>query len=249
MIKTVHTDFPVVVMDNIDFITPEEKILISQIAEEKRKNFDYDSLTTPASATALAVDEALFSDLFDRIVQAICSITPIHVNHNIVDLYPKYVFVSLSYTSTEHGVSIWHDATGERMYHNHKHTPQFNGEYANLTAIYYMEMPQNTKGGHLDLKQEYMLTPDGKKIDRSRDWRYHKRSFFPDTFYQDKHTIIQEVVSYLPEQDDILLMPQDLDHRVAPTQEKRLAIVFQMPIKEDAHTVIEILKNKSKEKE
>lgn len=244
MIKIIHEDFPVVAIENSNLITSEEKKLVTEIAEEKRKDFDYDSLKTPASTCSLSSDDQLFSDIFDRVVTKIKSIVPITINEDIINRFPKYAFVNLSYSSTEHGVSIWHDATGVRMYHNHKHVPG----YVNLTAIYYMEMPENKEGGHLDLKQEYILTPDGDRIERSKDWRYNKNSFFPDTLYHDKHTIIQEVVSYLPVEDDILIMPQDLDHRVAPTVERRLAVVVQMPIKEDPDFIIETLKNKSKKK-
>lgn len=245
MLKIIHEDFPVAVIEKSNLITSQEKNLVTEIAEEKRKHFDYDSLKTPASTCSLSSDDKLFSDIFDRVVAKINSIVPITVNEDITSRFPKYAFVNISYSSTEHGVSIWHDATGVRMYHNHKHVP----EYVNLTAIYYMEMPENKEGGHLDLKQEYMLTPDGDRIERSKDWRYNKNSFFPDTLYNDKHTIVQEVVSYLPVEDDIVIMPQDLDHRVAPTVQRRIAIVVQMPIKESPDFIIETLKNKSKIKE
>jgi hypothetical protein len=220
MIKKLHSDFPVYVIENWNQIEGEAfNSFVDIILKNKEK------YKAPGGASFWLQDDrdGRFNALYDKFattMQAQFGLIPTADNYNICNVY---------YSNTEEASETL-DSQGQIFYHNHKHV--YNNVTHNATTVvgvYYVNVPDKD-AGFIDFRTLSATDTHGNEDNISKDMRYTQISKRPHDFMEDIKTTIMREISYQPKNGDLVLFPSYLDHRpLRPvSQGHRVAINFEL---------------------
>lgn len=239
MLYKIDKDFPLYVSNFSPLDDKEREEAINLI----RLNYEHHLQHRPEQWN-FTIDIGEKKELFDKIYAAILEelnkYTSITLNKKaFVDVQQRDTMY-ISYSRGDHNFATY-DCNGLGVYHNHKHNRVLFGERVDLGIIYYLYI-SNNKGGSLDFRKQTVMYSDGTSEHIINNELYHKHSHKINDIITGKRITIQEEISYQPKTDDMILLPQTLDHRVAAISEgERIALVFQIPTIETGKEILKSL--------
>jgi hypothetical protein len=233
IIKKIHQDFPVYVIENWHSIVGEDfKTFVEIVKKNKEKN----QIPGGASFWVMDDEDGRFAALYDKfytMVNKEFGLVATPYNFNICNVY---------YSNNKDASQVA-DPHGRVYYHTHKHVNQ-NGPGAATTVagVYYVNVP-DTQSGFIDFKIEEQLI-NGEYVNIQKDMGYHIFNLRPLNFMADiTETKIKEM-SYQPKNGDLVLFPGYLDHRPQKSlvEGDRVAVNFELKTAghpDDAFALIE----------
>lgn len=244
MLYKIDKSFPCYVI-NFDPLTIEEK---EQAINLVRINYER-HLAQGSNEWNFTIDIGENKHLFDKIYNAILielnKYTKITLNEKAFTTIEKQNTMYISYHKSGHNFAKY-DCNGLGVYHNHKHNRVLFGQPVDIGVIYYLYIT-NGKGGNLDFRKQTVMYSDGTTENIMENEIYHKHSHKIEDTITGKRITVQEEISYQPKTNDMIFLPQTLDHRVAAISEgERIALVFQIPTIESGTEILKSLEGMEK---
>lgn len=220
MIKKLHKDFPVYVVEDWHQIEGEQFDSMLQIILQNKEKYK-----APGGASFWLQDDkdgrfqALYAKFYNLMLQ----------NFGLNATPDNYSICNVYYSNTEEASETL-DSQGQIFYHNHKHV--YNNVTNNATTVagvYYVNVP-DSDSGFIDFRTLTQIGEDNNKVNISKDMKYTQISKRPHEFMDQVKTTIMEEISYQPKNGDLVLFPSYLDHRpLRPLSAgHRVAINFEL---------------------
>lgn len=203
MIKKLHPDFPVYVIENWHNIEGEDfKTFVDIVKKNKEKNL----VQGAASFWIMDDEDGRFAELYNKFY------TFTNANFGLIATPYNFNICNVYYSNNIDASAVL-DPHGRVYYHTHKHIDKRNmpGSATTVVGVYYANVPDD-KSGFIDFKLEEQLI-EGEFVNIQKEMKYHMISPRPADYMSSIVETRSKEISYQPKNGDLVLFPSYLDHR------------------------------------